>query len=438
MNGLRETRSRETTPLRNVRAGGPDRSVDGRTRTPVPAWAEVLGPYGRPAAPALDVALALLVVAAVYQYAGPYDMAVGGAMALCLLARRSRPGTVLTAELALAMVQFILHDVPEWPLTAAPAAYDCAILIAMMSVIHHGRSAWMPYAAGVVVLLATGAGMVGVPGTDVGAFVASATDLMMLWAITLTVWFTTFALRVRRLYAESQAARAEQAERERGHLTRIAAAEERAAIARELHDVVAHSLAVMILQADGAGYVLKSSPERAQEALAAIADTGRDALGDMHRIVRVLRGTDPEPTTGDEEDRRRVTLDEIRVAADRARTAGLALDVLVDVPEGTLSPAQELTAFRIVQECLTNVLRHAGPGARTSITVREDAGTLSITAVDDGAGHFPAPRPDRPTGGHGLVGMRERVEVAGGTFTAGPRVGAGWRVEARIPVNRAA
>ncbi|MFD4687623.1 sensor histidine kinase, partial [Streptomyces sp. NPDC058461] len=225
---------------------------------------------------------------------------------------------------------------------------------------------------------------------------------------------------------------------ERGHLTRIAAAEERAAIARELHDVVAHSLAVMILQADGAGYVLKSSPERAQEALAAIADTGRDALGDMHRIVRVLRGTDPEPTTGDEEDRRRVTLDEIRVAADRARTAGLALDVLVDVPEGTLSPAQELTAFRIVQECLTNVLRHAGPGARTSITVREDAGTLSITAVDDGAGHFPAPRPDRPTGGHGLVGMRERVEVAGGTFTAGPRVGAGWRVEARIPVNGAA
>ncbi len=401
------------------------------------AWMSWSGRYRRVLAPACDVALALVVLLAAERYDAEYDLVLGVLMAGCLLARRRFPGAVMAAVLALALAQFVLDGVSGTPLASAPAAYDAAVLFALMSVVHHSRTAWMPYAAGGTVLAGTAVGAVGVPFLGIEPF-GDTESLLYYWGLTLTVWMTAYTLQTRRLYAESQAARAWHAEREQEQRMRLAAAEERAEIARELHDVVAHSLAVMILQADGAGTVLRKSPDTAETALKTIAATGRDAIDDMHRIVRVLRDGGEDSADGDTQ-RRLVTLDEILVITDRARTAGLTVDVSVDVEEGRLSPAEEMTAFRIVQECLTNVLRHAGPGAGMEIRLWEEEGDLRISVVDDGGGRLAGrdggTQARSPSGGNGLVGMRERVEVTGGTFEAGPRLGSGWHVRARIPTR---
>ncbi|MEU3728552.1 histidine kinase [Streptomyces sp. NPDC033538] len=406
---------------------------------PVPsAWMTPSGRYGRAVARACDTGMALVVLVAAWYYGAEYDLPLGWLMALCLLARRRYPGTVMAVVLALSAVQLALHDLPEEPLASAPASYNAAVLFAMMSVVHHSRTTWMPYLAGAVVLLATAAGTVGMPPLGIEPF-ADLETLPIFWGLTLTVWLTAFALHTRRLYAESQAARARHAEREQEQRVRLAAARERAEIARELHDVVAHSLAVMILQADGAESVLRKSPDMAESALRTIAATGRDAIDDMHRIVRVLREGNPDSgdpdSAGGGPPRRLVTLDEIKVVAERARAAGLTVDVSVEVGEGRLSPAEEMTAFRIVQECLTNVLRHAGAGAGVDIRLHEERGTLLISVVDDGAGTLAGRGVGGRLGGNGLVGMRERVELAGGGFEAGPRLGSGWHVRASIPTR---
>lgn len=403
---------------------------------PAPApsgWIHPAGRYRRLVGLVCDVGLALVVLAAAEPYGQDFDLPLGFLMACSMFVRRRSPVTVLAAVLALAMAQFVLDDAPDTPLATAPAAYDAAVLFAMMSVVHHSRDPRMPYVAGGAVLLVTGAGTVGLPGTGIESFLVPE-DLLYFWGLTLTVWLTAFSLRTRRLYAESQAARAWHAEREQEQRMRLAAAEERAGIARELHDVVAHSLAVMILQADGAGAVLRKSPDMAESALKTIAATGRDAIDDMHRIVRVLREGEQHPSAGGAE-RRLVTLDEIKVVAERARVAGLNVDVSVEVDAGRLSPAEEMTAFRIVQECLTNVLRHAGAGAEVDIRLREEEGTLVISVIDDGAGTLAGRVVDPHSGGNGLMGMRERVELTGGTFEAGPRLGSGWHVRARIPTR---
>ncbi|MEU4655953.1 sensor histidine kinase [Streptomyces sp. NPDC023723] len=403
------------------------------------AWLTLSGRPGRVVALACDLGMALVVLVAGKYYGAEYDLVLGTLMALCLLARRRFPGTVLTAVLALSVGQFLLYDLPELPLASAPATYDVAALFAMMSVVHHSRTTWMPYLAGGVVLLVPAAGTVGMPALGFEPFI-DLDALLILWGLTLTVWLTAFALHTRRLYAESQAARAWHAEREQEQRVRLAATRERAEIARELHDVVAHSLAVMILQADGAGSVLRKSPDLAQSALKTIAATGRDAIDDMHRIVRVLREGNPDSDSEPDSDgggppRRLITLDEIEVVAERARAAGLTVDVSVRVGEGRLAPAEEMTAFRIVQECLTNVLRHAGAGAGVDIRLSEERGTLLIGVVDDGAGTLAGHGVGGHSGGNGLVGMRERVELAGGSFEAGPRLGSGWQVRASIPTR---
>ncbi|MFH9730965.1 sensor histidine kinase [Streptomyces sp. NPDC017260] len=401
---------------------------------PVPsAWMALSGRYGRAVARACDIGMALVVMVATWYYDAEYDLLLGWLMALCLLARRRYPGTVMAVVLALSAVQLALHDVPEEPLASAPASYNAAVLFAMLSVVHHSRTTWLPYLAGAAVLLVTAAGTVGMPPLGIEPF-ADLETLPIFWGLTLTVWLTAFALHTRRLYAESQAARAWHAERDQEQRVRLAAARERAEIARELHDVVAHSLAVMILQADGAESVLRKSPDMAESALKTIAATGRDAIDDMHRIVRVLREGNPDSADSGPP-RRLITLDEIKVVAERARAAGLTVDVSVEVGEGRLSPAEEMTAFRIVQECLTNVLRHAGAGAGVDIRLHEEQGTLLISVVDDGAGTLAGRGVGGRSGGNGLVGMRERAELAGGGFEAGPRLGSGWYVRASIPTR---
>ncbi|GAB2947281.1 sensor histidine kinase [Streptomyces pseudoechinosporeus] len=380
---------------------------------------------------AYDVAIAVLVVGLASRYTDAFDQLIGWAMALALVFRRRRPMTVMGLVSGLALVQFVP--------TSEPAAYDVALLVAMVSVVTHTRQMWHAYTAGAVVLLGVAVafgGFIPFGGQEGESF----GDIVALGGVCAAVWLTAMVLRTRRLYVASLEARAATAEREREHLVRLAAAEERAEIARELHDVVAHSLAVMILQADGAGYALKSDPDKAGSALKAIGDTGRDALEDMHRIVRVLRGGRGSGQ-GEAQDadggRRRVSLDDLETVAERARAAGLKVDLAVEGERGGLSTGDELTVLRVVQESLTNVLRHAGPGAQVAITLRFDEDAVLISVVDDGAGKLAgaAMAAERVSGGNGLVGMRERVEVSGGSFTAGPRLGAGWQVDAELPIK---
>ncbi|MEW2401332.1 histidine kinase [Streptomyces sp. NPDC046862] len=382
---------------------------------------------------AYDIAIAVLVFLMTWRYDQTDDQLIGWAMALALVFRRRRPMTVMTLVAGLALVQYLVaSDV---------AAYDLALLIAMVSVVTHTRTMWHAYAAGAIVLLGAVVAFGGLlPGAQATEQFG---DIIAFGGVCAAVWMTAMVLRTRRLYVATLEDRAATAEREREHLVRLAAAEERAEIARELHDVVAHSLAVMILQADGAGYVLKSDPDRAGTALKAIGDTGRDALEDMHRIVRVLRGgraPGQDETADADAGRRRVSLDDLETVAERARAAGLEVALEIEGDRGGLSTADELTVLRVVQESLTNVLRHAGPGAKVTITLGFGQDVVVIGVVDDGAGKLAGsgPAADRGTGGNGLVGMRERVEVSGGGFTAGPRLGAGWQVEAKLPVSRQA
>jgi signal transduction histidine kinase len=184
----------------------------------------------------------------------------------------------------------------------------------------------------------------------------------------------------------------------------------------------------MIVQADGGRYAFDTDPGHARSALDTIATTGREALEDMRRLVGVLRGSGVQvaPTP-----RQRAGLAQLAAFAGSARSAGLAVTLDVGVADDDLPATVGLTVTRLVQEALTNSLRHAGPGAHATVRVSRDHDAVVMSCVDDGGGR-PATAP--PAGGHGLVGMRERVAVHSGTIEAGPAPGGGWTVKARIPL----
>jgi len=233
------------------------------------------------------------------------------------------------------------------------------------------------------------------------------------------------SVRNRRAYYAALEDRADRLERERDAQAQVAAAAERARIARELHDVIAHNVSVMVVQADGASYALDRSPERARQALAAISSTGRQALDEMRHLLGVLRsaeeepGVDPLPGIGQ--------LDEL---LEQTRALGLAVSLTVDGVPFPLPGGVALAAYRTVQESLTNVRKHGGPGARAAVVLRYRPDALVLTITDDGRGAAAA----SDGAGHGLVGMRERAAVYGGTLQAGPRPGGGYRVTARLPL----
>ena len=379
------------------------------------------------------------------------DPVVGLLMAAALLGRRYRPVPVFAVVAGLGGIQVLLTD-------SAPAAYDMAVLVAMVAVVSHAQQSWATYLAGLVVL--AGLVLIGLRGSLIADLQEHSASGLIEYAAVLAgfsaLWLTAFVLRTRRLLVAGLRERAATAERERDQLNRLALADERAGIARELHDVVAHSLAVMILQADGAGYVVVQDVAKAQNALRTIADTGREALEDMHRIVDVLRGTAPGALSGDPDspgpDRRRITLEQLRPLVERAGSAGLNVSLSMDEPPSTLTAAEELTLVRLAQESLTNVLRHAGPGAPVEVSLRFTADTATLEVSDRGTGRTGGPpaRSGPVRAGSGLIGMRERVSAHGGTFVAGPgrqtgdpgtaglrtEVETGWTIRATIPVRR--
>ena len=220
--------------------------------------------------------------------------------------------------------------------------------------------------------------------------------------------------------------RAERLERDRERPEAEALARERGRIARELHDVIAHSVSVMVIQAGAAEQLLTSNPPQARESLQSVQELGRSTVDELRRMLGILR-----------EDRQEVPLHPQPGMAGlpglirRLREAGLPVELRVEGDEVDLPPGIDLSAFRIVQEALTNTLKHAQP-ARAKSSVRYGGGTMDLEIVDDGA-----PRTQGGDGpGHGLVGMRERTALYGGDFAAGPRPGGGYAVRARMPVGR--
>jgi signal transduction histidine kinase len=243
-------------------------------------------------------------------------------------------------------------------------------------------------------------------------------------------WILGDNIRTRRAYTANLEERAEQLERDHETNSRRAAAEERGRIAREMHDIVAHSVSVMVVQAGAARRVLeaKASPESATDALRQIEDTGRSALTDMRRMLGILRRPDeaadlsPQPS---------ITRLESLIA--QASDAGVPVECEVLGDLRPLPSAMDLSAYRIVQEALTNTIKHAGP-ARARVVVRYETDRIEIEVVDDGRGAARDLQNGRGRG-HGLVGMKERAALYGGEVKAGPRPGGGYSVRATFPLE---
>jgi signal transduction histidine kinase len=216
--------------------------------------------------------------------------------------------------------------------------------------------------------------------------------------------------------------RADQLERAQAE----AVAHERATIARELHDVIAHSVSVMTVQAGAARLLLDEDLPRARESLVAVEETGRQALGEMRRLLGILRANEhetrlaPQPGIAD-----------LDALVEQVRAAGLPVEVVVDGEPKPLPPGVDLAAYRVVQEALTNALKHAG-AARAQVAIRYRTNALEIAVTNSGTA-----RANGRGDGHGLIGMRERVALYGGELDAGPRAGGGYAVRASLPLDTA-
>jgi len=243
----------------------------------------------------------------------------------------------------------------------------------------------------------------------------------------LIAWVLGDSMRYRRAYYANLEERAARLERDRDAQAQMAAAAERARIARELHDVVAHNVSVMVVQADGAAYALGSDPGRAREALAAISATGRQALAEMRTLLGVLRRNDDNgqaalaPMPG---------LGQLHDLLEQTRAAGLPVSCVVEGSPLPLPGGAALAAYRIVQESLTNTRKHAGPGAAARVRLRYTAEALELTVSDDGLGAAAT----ADGAGHGLTGMAERAAMYGGSVLAGPGPLGGFQVIARLPI----
>ena len=242
-----------------------------------------------------------------------------------------------------------------------------------------------------------------------------------IFAVTAVAWAVGRALGERGRRAAALERRADRLEREQT----AAVAEERGRIARELHDVIAHSVSVMTVQAGAARLLLDEDPARARQSLVAVEETGRQALGEMRRLLGILRGDEhetqlaPQPGIAD-----------MDALVEQVRAAGLPVDLVVEGEPKGLAPGVDLAVYRVVQEALTNALKHAG-AARAHVAIRYEERALELVVVNDGhVSH-------NGRVGHGLIGMRERVALYGGEFQAGPRSEGGYAVRARLPVDEA-
>ena len=379
-----------------------------------------LGEGIRQAPPLLvDAALILLVVAArLVQYgldSEGHDPPVGTELAVAitlvaalpLLLRRRFPfevvGAIGAGELALLFLD--LHGVPF------------ALLIAIYTVAERCSQVRSLVTLALVVAGAT----LAVVEVETAALVLEAiVSLVMAWALGALQ-------RSRRIHAAEVERRLELLERERETQAELAASHERSRIARELHDVIAHGVSVMVMQAGGARRFLQRDPERADRAMAEVANTGRRSLAEMRRLLGLL-DRDGEPA----ELAPQPGLDRLDELLERFRRAELPVEVTIEGDRRELPSGVDLSAFRIIQEALTNVLKHAGH-VPVSVRLRYGDEDLRLEILDRGNGRRPTA--ESATAGRGLIGMRERAALHGGQLRAGPEAGGGFRVECDLPLR---
>jgi signal transduction histidine kinase len=343
---------------------------------------------------------------------------------VCLPALASRRSPVLA--FAATAVLVAAHWLPDGLDAAALLPADIALWFTLAAVAE--RRTLVPAIAATVVcelfVLATllGDPLAGAPDGSGGHPVAP------LSALTLATFLFGRNRRAKHALVAQLRDRAERAERERDQQARIAVVEERTRIAREVHDVVSHSISVMTALADGAGYALGTDAGRAQarEAIAAVAATGRSAITEMHRLLEVLRAEDDDaapsrqPAPG---------LADLPALVEQVRSAGLPTSLVVTGRPAPLGPTAQLAVYRLVQEALTNTRRHAPDARRAEVELSWDDAGLRVRVRDDGSASTP---PGDGTG-HGLIGMRERLGAHGGTVRAGRDAPGGWLVEAFLP-----
>jgi signal transduction histidine kinase len=348
--------------------------------------------------------------------------------AASVLFRRRWPLGVLAASLA-GSTTIVLLGYPD-------NATHGAVFVAMYTATtRHERRTSLRVLGGVLAVLAVSAALEGYGGWDfVGEMIARSTAMVGAYLVGDN-------LRVRRAYLCQLELRAQDQEEKRREEAERAVAEERLRIARELHDVVAHAMSVVAVQSGVAAHVLDQRPDDARTMLATINDVSRDALDEMRRMLGVLRagsGDEAGDGTGARAPRGAelapaATLGDLPGLVGTVRSAGLEVDLAIDGDRAPLPAGVELSAYRIVQEALTNVLKHAGP-AKVAVHVNYGAEALAVEVVDDGRGASTlASGVGDAAGGHGLVGMHERVLALGGTLDVGPRRGGGFRVAATLP-----
>jgi signal transduction histidine kinase len=353
------------------------------------------------------ITLVALVQIALFDGSAEVRLALAAAMVAVgvAAARRVRaPLSFLWLFAAIAVVAAVLPNPPE----TAEATGLFLLLLAVYSAAAHtsGRRSLLAGALTFVIYVADMA------ADPEGIY----PEGVLFYALLLGApWVTGRAVRRRRL--SERRLELEQAKAE------AAIAEERARIARELHDVVAHSISVIVLQARGGFRALETEPADAREAFANIERTGHQALGEMRRLLGILRRGDEELALAPQP-----SLGELDTLLEQVRDAGLPVHVTIEGDVRDLPPGVDLSAYRIVQEALTNALRHAGP-ARARVLLRYRADDLEIEITDDGPGTGDGASP-----GQGLIGMRERVSVYGGELQAGPRPGGGYTLRARLPL----
>jgi signal transduction histidine kinase len=338
------------------------------------------------------------------------------------LARPVPPGSAVTPAdpLGHALVVAVCATVAVRRIVPRTALAAALLLIAVLSVLGYRQS---PVGLPLAVLVYT-----------VGARyrLAAAAPVMALLAVVVVVSYTTSRdpvppsdLATLVVYLVAAWGVGVSIRRRRDELARQAVAAERLRIARELHDVVAHSMSVVAVQSGVALHLLDADPERARASLAVIASSSRRALDEMRRLLHVLR---PDAASGELSPV--PGLRDLPALAKEMEAAGLAVRLDMDgVPEDP-PPAVALTAYRIVQEALTNTLRHAGAGSTADVRVRYGPHDVEVDVLDDGRGRATLASAGA---GSGLAGMRERVALFGGTLHAGPRPGGGWSVSARLP-----
>jgi signal transduction histidine kinase len=353
----------------------------------------------------------------------PLSIALAAVVAL----RRKAPERLLLVALAVGLLQLAAG------VRTNPG--DAAFLVIIYTCASNGKR-WSSRVALIGGLAAAPLSMVRwPPHSEYSTIWTTLLQTFFLTVIFALSWVIGDRLRTRRAYYAELEERAARLHREREAQSKAAVAAERARIARELHDVVAHNVSVMVVQADGAAYVLDAAPDQAKQALSTISTTGRQALAEMRRLLGLLRAGDdaggeyvPQPG-----------VDQLADLIDQVRGAGLPVRFEVAGRARPLSSGVELTAYRVVQEALTNVRKHGGDGASANVLLGFGDAALDLLIEDDGRGaRHELYAQGGPDGlGQGLIGMRERIGMVGGTLDAGPRPGGGFRISAVLPLRGA-